>query len=100
MIPRSVNGFEIGKPTILYCSLRIPLFGPLALSEGLRTIKSDMSVAKHTDVLFVKQGDGGGNDLVTYRTKLGIRHIVFTDFPNALPTADQVVEFQRQEGRG
>ena len=50
-----------------------------------------MSVAKHTDVLLVKQGDCGGNDLATYRTKLGIRHIMFTDFPNALCTADQSV---------
>ena len=54
-------------------------------------IKSDMSAAKHADVLFVKQKDDGENDLATYCTKSGIRHILFTDFSKALPIVQSVV---------
>ena len=55
-------------------------------------IKLDMSAAKHADVLFVKQKDDGENDLAAYCTKLGIRHILFTDFSKALPIVQSVVK--------
>ena len=58
-------------------------------------IKSDMSAAKHADVLFVKQKDDGENDLATYCTKQGIRHIIFTDFSNALPVVQSVVKGEK-----
>ena len=54
-----------------------------------------MSAAKHADVLFVKQKDDGENHLTTYCTKLGIRHILFTDFSNALPVVQSVVKGEK-----
>jgi len=56
---------------------------------------SDISAAKHADVLFVKQKDDGENDLATYCTRWGIRHILFTDFSNALPIVKSIVEGER-----
>jgi len=56
---------------------------------------SDMSAAKHADVLFVKQKDDGENDLATYCAKLGIRHILFTDFSKALPVVQSVVKGEK-----
>ena len=58
-------------------------------------IKSDMSAAKHADVLFVKQKDDGENDLAAYCTKSGIRHILFTDFSRALPIVQSVVKGEK-----
>ena len=61
----------------------------------LRVNKSDISAAKHADILFVKQKDDGENDLATYCTRLGIRHILFTDFSKALPLVQSVVGGER-----
>jgi len=63
--------------------------------DDLQMIKSDMSAAEHADVLFVKQKDDGENDLAAYCTKLGIRHILFTDFSGALPIVQSVVKGER-----
>jgi len=52
---------------------------------------SDMSAAKHADVLFVKQKDSGENDLAAYCTRENIRHILFQDFLEALPIVQGVV---------
>jgi 2-hydroxy-3-keto-5-methylthiopentenyl-1-phosphate phosphatase len=41
---------------------------------------SDMSAARHADVLFVKKKDDGENDLAAYCKREGIRHILFADF--------------------
>jgi len=54
-----------------------------------------MSAAEHADVLFVKQKDDGENDLATYCTRLGIRHILFTDFSGALPVVQSVVKGEK-----
>lgn len=59
------------------------------LSASLIT---DMSAAKHADVLFVKQKPGGENDLAAYCTREGIRHILFEDFSKALPVVRSVVK--------
>ncbi|KAJ3862789.1 HAD-like domain-containing protein [Lentinula novae-zelandiae] len=56
---------------------------------------SDMSAAKHADVLFVKEKEYGENDLAAYCTKLGIKHILFKDFSNALPIVQSVVKGER-----
>ena len=61
----------------------------------LRANKSDISAAKHADILFVKQKDDGENDLATYCTRLGIQHILFTDFSKALPVVQSVVKGER-----
>jgi 2,3-diketo-5-methylthio-1-phosphopentane phosphatase len=53
---------------------------------------SDMSAAKHADVLFVKEKDSGENDLAAYCSREGIRHILFEDFSKALPVVQSVVD--------
>ncbi|KAF5390758.1 hypothetical protein D9757_004443 [Collybiopsis confluens] len=56
---------------------------------------SDMSAAKHADVLFVKEKEYGENDLAAYCDKLGIKHVLFKDFSNALPVVKDVVQGKR-----
>jgi len=53
---------------------------------------SDMSAARHADVLFVKVKDNGENDLVSYCKQEGIKHITFSDFSKALTVVQSVVE--------
>lgn len=60
-----------------------------------RLFKPDISAAKHADILFVKQKGDGENDLATYCTRLGIRHILFTHFSNALPIVQSVVKGEK-----
>ncbi|KAF8830763.1 hypothetical protein HHX47_DHR2000935 [Lentinula edodes] len=55
----------------------------------------NMSAAKHADVLFVKEKEYGENDLAAYCTKLGIKHILFKDFSNALPIVQSVVKGEK-----
>lgn len=53
---------------------------------------SDMSAARHADVLFVKQKGDGENDLAAYCTREGIPHILFEDFGKAQKIVKNVVE--------
>ncbi|GAB1519400.1 hypothetical protein RhiTH_002466 [Rhizoctonia solani] len=54
---------------------------------------SDMSAAKHADVLFAKNDKPEGeNDLAEYCKKEGIPHILFRTFAGALPIVKDVVE--------
>ncbi|TFY68513.1 hypothetical protein EVJ58_g979 [Rhodofomes roseus] len=53
---------------------------------------SDMSAARHADVLFVKQKPDGENDLHLYCVQEGIPHILFSNFGRALNIVKQVVE--------
>ncbi|KAF8997109.1 HAD-like domain-containing protein [Cyathus striatus] len=53
---------------------------------------SDISAAKHADVLFVKEKPGGENDLAAYCTRESIRHVLFEDFSKALPIVQSIVE--------
>ncbi|KAL0960262.1 hypothetical protein HGRIS_011892 [Hohenbuehelia grisea] len=53
---------------------------------------SDMSAARHADVLFVKEKPGGDNDLAAYCRREGIKHVLFDDFAAALPVVQAVVE--------
>ncbi|KAF7974024.1 hypothetical protein HWV62_13541 [Athelia sp. TMB] len=52
---------------------------------------SDMSAARHADVLFVKAKEDE-NDLAAYCRKEGIKHIIFSDFSEALPIVESVVK--------
>lgn len=52
---------------------------------------SDISAARHADLLFVKVKGDGENDLAAYCTKEGIRHVLFEDFSKALPIIKSVV---------
>ncbi|KAF8878470.1 HAD-like domain-containing protein [Gymnopilus junonius] len=53
---------------------------------------SDISAAKHADLLFVKTKDNGENDLATYCQREGIKHALFNHFSNALPAFESVVD--------
>ncbi|TBU27991.1 HAD-like domain-containing protein [Dichomitus squalens] len=53
---------------------------------------SDMSAARHADVLFVKEKPGGDNDLAAYCNRENIPHIIFEDFSHALKTVSAIVE--------
>jgi len=55
---------------------------------------SDMSAAKHADVLFVKT-KGDENDLQAYCKREGINHITFQDFGEALPIVESVVKGEK-----
>ena len=52
---------------------------------------SDLSAARHADVLLVKIKDNGENDLHTFCNREGIKHVVFKDFSEALPIVEAVV---------
>ncbi|KAG5715187.1 hypothetical protein E4T56_gene3063 [Termitomyces sp. T112] len=52
---------------------------------------SDISAARHADLLFVKVTSSGDNDLSSYCTREGITHVLFEDFSRALPVVKSVV---------
>ena len=51
-----------------------------------------MSAARHADVLYVKQKEGGDNDLAAYCKRENIPHIIFPDFSHALRSVSAIVE--------
>ncbi|EIW78175.1 HAD-like protein [Coniophora puteana RWD-64-598 SS2] len=51
---------------------------------------SDMSAAKHADVLFVKLNEGTHNDLMRFCRQEGIHHIRVRSFAEALPVVQRV----------
>lgn len=53
---------------------------------------SDMSAAKHADLLFVKMKPDSENDLAAYCEREGISHVRFENFSDALGLVQQVVE--------
>ncbi|KAH9848787.1 HAD-like domain-containing protein [Lenzites betulinus] len=53
---------------------------------------SDMSAARHADVLYVKTKEGGDNDLAAYCRRESIPHILFEDFGHALRSVSAIVE--------
>lgn len=53
---------------------------------------SDMSAARHADVLFVKQKPGADNDLAAFCVREGIQHVLFEDFDRALGVVKKVVD--------
>lgn len=54
-----------------------------------------MSAARHADILFVKDKEDGENDLAVYCTREGIKHILFSDFSQALPVVQSIVNGDR-----
>lgn len=55
-------------------------------------VSTDISAAKHADLLFVKTGLDGENDLSVYCQREGIKHIVFDEFSKVLPVVDSIVK--------
>ncbi|KAI0314356.1 HAD-like domain-containing protein [Amylostereum chailletii] len=53
---------------------------------------SDMSAAKHADLLFVKEKPYGDNDLADHCQREGIKHLIFTNFAQAVPVVQSIVE--------
>ncbi|KIJ38472.1 hypothetical protein M422DRAFT_33255 [Sphaerobolus stellatus SS14] len=53
---------------------------------------SDLSAARHADVLFVKAAPGRESDLATYCDREGIPHILFESFEQVLPMVQAIVE--------
>jgi len=53
---------------------------------------SDISAAKHADLLFVKLKTDGENDLLTYCGEQNIKHLPFRDFSGALSVVQSIVE--------
>ncbi|EIW68345.1 hypothetical protein M231_00333 [Tremella mesenterica] len=63
------------KPTLFFCG------------DGV----SDMSAAKHADLLFTKIMPNGDSDLLAYCKKEGIPNVPFTDFHKVLERVKEVV---------
>jgi len=55
---------------------------------------SDISAARHADVLFVKT-KGEESDLAEYCKREGIKHITFQDFGEVLPIVESVVKGEK-----
>ena len=53
---------------------------------------SDISAARHADLLFVKTKPNGENDLAAYCQRENIQHVMFSDFSQALPIVASVVQ--------
>jgi len=53
---------------------------------------SDISAARHADLLFVKSKPGGDNDLAAYCRREDIKHVLFEDFKDVLPTIQSIAE--------
>ncbi|KAG7094648.1 hypothetical protein E1B28_005472 [Marasmius oreades] len=56
---------------------------------------SDMSAAKHADLLFVKVKDYEESDLSVYCRNHGIKHVLFSDFSQALPIVQSIVKGEK-----
>ncbi|KAJ7740450.1 HAD-like domain-containing protein [Mycena maculata] len=88
--PSSGFGHDKSRAILPYRDLASP---PLLFFFGDGV--SDMSAARHADVLFVKQKDDGENDLAAYCTREGIKHIIFRDFSQALKVVQAVVRGEK-----
>ncbi|KAJ7150804.1 HAD-like domain-containing protein [Mycena filopes] len=88
--PSSGYGHDKSRAILPYRDLESP---PLLFFFGDGV--SDMSAARHADILFVKQKDDGENDLAAYCTREGIKHIIFDDFSQALVVVQAVVSGEK-----
>ncbi|KAF7324038.1 hypothetical protein MKEN_00626000 [Mycena kentingensis (nom. inval.)] len=88
--PSSGFGHDKSRAILPYKDLEAP---PLLFFFGDGV--SDMSAARHADVLFVKQKPDGENDLAVYCVREGIPHILFSDFTEALEVVRSVVSGER-----
>lgn len=55
----------------------------------------DISAARWADVLFAKEKPNGENDLATYCTREGIKHLEFNDFSQAIPVLSSIVNGEK-----
>ncbi|KAI9511028.1 HAD-like domain-containing protein [Russula earlei] len=85
--PSSGYGHDKSQAILPYRNLENP---PLLFFFGDGV--SDMSAAKHADVLFVKEKPDGDNDLATYCVKENIPHVLFADFSKVVPVVRSIVE--------
>ena len=53
---------------------------------------SDISAARHADLLFVKAKPDGENDLAAYCIREKITHVLFEDFSQVLPVVQSIVK--------
>ncbi|KAJ7728896.1 HAD-like domain-containing protein [Mycena metata] len=88
--PTSGYGHDKSRAILPYRDLDSP---PLLFFFGDGV--SDMSAARHADILFVKQKDDGENDLAAYCNREGIQHIIFADFSQALKVVQAVVSGEK-----
>ena len=56
---------------------------------------SDISAARWADVLFAKQKPNGENDLATYCTREGIKHLEISEFSQAIPILSSIVNGEK-----
>ncbi|KAJ3544665.1 hypothetical protein NMY22_g2699 [Coprinellus aureogranulatus] len=56
---------------------------------------SDISAARHADVLFAKEKPNGENDLSVYCTRHNIKHLLFRDFADAIPIVSSIVKGEK-----
>ncbi|EAU89687.1 hypothetical protein CC1G_10714 [Coprinopsis cinerea okayama7 len=56
---------------------------------------SDISAARHADLLFVKAKADGENDLAAYCQRENIKHVMFSDFSQAIPVVASVVNGEK-----
>ncbi|KAI0266229.1 HAD-like domain-containing protein [Gloeopeniophorella convolvens] len=85
--PSSHFGHDKSQAILPYRNLTDP---PLLFFFGDGV--SDMSAAKHADVLFVKEKEDGENDLAAYCNREHIPHVLFQNFAKALPVVRSIVE--------
>jgi len=85
--PSSGYGHDKSQAILPYRDLTNP---PLLFFFGDGV--SDLSAAKHADVLFVKEKLDGENDLETYCKREKIPHVLFPDFSRALLVVRSIVE--------
>ncbi|KAF7364172.1 hypothetical protein MSAN_01076500 [Mycena sanguinolenta] len=88
--PSSGYGHDKSRAILPYKDLESP---PLLFFFGDGV--SDMSAARHADILFVKQKDDGENDLAAYCNREGIKHIIFHHFSEALGVVQSVVSGEK-----
>jgi len=88
--PASGYGHDKSQAILPYRKLANP---PLLFFFGDGV--SDLSAAKHADVLFVKEKSDGENDLATYCTRENIPHVLFPEFSKALPVVRSIVEGEK-----
>ncbi|TFY74016.1 hypothetical protein EWM64_g9996 [Hericium alpestre] len=79
-------------PTLFFFGDGVSGASPPIHTSIAADVITDMSAARHADVLFVKTKDGPDNDLHKYCQREGIPHILFRDFSQAVPVVQDVVE--------
>ncbi|VDB86985.1 unnamed protein product [Peniophora sp. CBMAI 1063] len=88
--PSSGFGHDKSQAILPYRRLANPPF-TFFFGDGV----SDLSAARHADMLFVKEKPGGENDLHRFCVKEGIKHVLFHDFKAALTAVESIVKGEK-----